>query len=85
MVTKNLLGLIAAALALYPTLATAAAADVPPDAVYNMVVCGGTSARVVAAIQTQKMGRSAISCVRTSIWAACPAAGWAGPTPATRR
>ena len=43
-----------------PQTAPAAAADQPTAATYDVVVYGGTSAGVIAAVQAKKMGKSAV-------------------------
>lgn len=43
-----------------PQITPAAQAVPPPDASYDVVVYGGTSAGVIAAVQARKMGRSAV-------------------------
>ena len=83
MFTRVLVALAWVALACFSR--TASAADQPNVGIYDVVVYGGTSAGVIAAVQARRWaGRRSLS-ARTSTWAACPAAGWAGPIRATRR
>ncbi len=66
---------------LLPLLSAAALA-----AGHDIVIYGGTSAGVIAAVQAKKMGKHGDHRrARTSISADSRAAGWASPTRATRR
>ena len=67
-------------------LAGALLAALPAHAAeYDVVVYGGTSAGVIAAVQAKKMGKSVVARrARHAISAGCRAAGSASPTPATR-
>ena len=75
-----------AAFVLCPAMTSAPSSDQKKGLAYDVVVYGGTSRgrdRRRAGQEDGQVGRS--SSARTSTWAACPAAGWASPTPATRR
>jgi hypothetical protein len=57
---RNRFCVVLTTLALLPQSASAAPADQPDATTYDVVVYGGTSAGVIAAVQAKKMGRSAI-------------------------
>ena len=60
MFTRVLVALAWVALACFLRSASAAAAEPASAATYDVVVYGGTSAGVIAAVQAKKMGRSAV-------------------------
>ena len=81
------LGLILVILSLAAGWAGADANQSAPvrESTYDLVIYGGTTAGVIAAVQASRWASPPSSSARTNTWAGFPAAAWASPTPATRR
>ena len=64
-------------------VASFSGAQRPPT--YDLVVYGGTSAGVIAAVQAQRMGKTAVIVGPDTHLGGLSSGGWDSPTPATRR
>ncbi len=55
------------------------------DTTYDVVIYGGTSAGVIAAVQSTHMGKSVVIVAPETHLGGLTAGGWAGPTAAARK